>query len=786
MATKPSISMMYQRRGAANQANVPNNDGHEPAQLGAHGLDGPDPVQPQNQDGLQMLAEILRQNQIANQTALQAIAANLGARQESRPREDASQVHRQFRDYHPSEFTGSGDPLVADHWLTEVEGIFAVMECSNIQKIRFASFLLKGEAGVWWRTMIQNYPAVLSGTWGQFKSRFNEQFFPKRIRIQLAGQFAELKQGALTVAQYGAKFRELSRFAPGYAATEADRVRKFVSGLRPSIKASIVNLGTRTLAEACEKAEVAEDCEKSVQAARSQSFASRNQGPSLKKQRTDGGSQSKTLCSLCGKFHSGQCWKSMNVCFNCGDPNHKQRDCPKKKHQQYARQPYQQQRALPRPPPQPQQQNQWRGNPNLIPVQGRNAPQAPINRVFALSQRDAEASDAVIEGQLLVNGISVHVLFDSGSTLSFISPDFVRELALSPVPLLHPLRVVTPVGDVVVTDLVCKGCKIKIGDRELLGDLVLLKMNDFKVILGMDWLASYHASVDFFHKVVVFRIPGEEEFLFEGVKRPGKIKIIAALRAQKLLSRGCEGFLAYVKKEDDGVGLSAADISVVSEFLDVFPEDLTELPPHRELDFTIALEPGTLPISKAPYRMAPAELKELKEQLSELLEKGFIRPSSSPWGAPVLFVKKKDGSLRLCIDYRQLNKVTVKNRYPLPRIDDLFDQLQGACHFSKIDLRSGYHQLRVRDEDISKTAFRTRYGHFEFVVMPFGLTNAPTIFMDVMNRIFKPFLDQFIVVFIDDILIYSKSKEDHAEHLRRALETLRQNHLFAKFSKCEF
>ena len=150
--------------------------------------------------------------------------------------------------------------------------------------------------------------------------------------------------------------------------------------------------------------------------------------------------------------------------------------------------------------------------------------------------------------------------------------------------------------------------------------------------------------------------------------------------------------------------------------------------------------------------MAPAELKELKEQLKDLLEKGFIRPSHSPWGAPVLFVKKKDGSLRMCIDYRQLNRVTVKNRYLLPRIDDLFDQLHGASHFSKIDVRSGYHQVKVRECDIPKTAFRTRYGHYEFVVMSFGLTNAPAIFMDLMNRVFKPYLDSFVVVFIDDIL----------------------------------
>ncbi|KAL0558788.1 hypothetical protein IC582_003370 [Cucumis melo] len=184
--------------------------------------------------------------------------------------------------------------------------------------------------------------------------------------------------------------------------------------------------------------------------------------------------------------------------------------------------------------------------------------------------------------------------------------------------------------------------------------------------------------------------------------------------------------------------------------------------------------------------MALAELKELKVQLQELLDKGFIRPSVSPWGAPTLFVKKKDGSMRLCIDYRELNKVTIKNRYPLPRIDDLFDQLQGATVFSKIDLRSGYHQLRIRDSDIPKTAFRLRYGHYEFIVMSFGLTNALTVFMDSMNRVFKDFLDSFVIVFIDDILIYFKTVAEHEEHLHQVLETLRANKLYAKFSKCEF
>ena len=184
--------------------------------------------------------------------------------------------------------------------------------------------------------------------------------------------------------------------------------------------------------------------------------------------------------------------------------------------------------------------------------------------------------------------------------------------------------------------------------------------------------------------------------------------------------------------------------------------------------------------------MAPTELKELKSQLQELLDKGFIRPSVSPWGAPVLFVKKKDGTLRMCIDYRQINKVTVKNKYPLPRMEDLFDQLKGAGVFSKIDLRSGYYQLRVKEGDVPKTAFRTRYGHYEFLVMPFGLTNAPAVFMDLMNRVFRSYVDQLVVVFIDDILVYSKDAQEHEQHLRIVLETLREKKLYAKLSKCDF
>ena len=180
--------------------------------------------------------------------------------------------------------------------------------------------------------------------------------------------------------------------------------------------------------------------------------------------------------------------------------------------------------------------------------------------------------------------------------------------------------------------------------------------------------------------------------------------------------------------------------------------------------------PGAVPISKAPYQMNILELNELKSQLKKLIDKKYIIPSVSPWGAHVIFIKKKDSALRLCIDYHQLNKMTIKNRYPLPRIDDLFDQLRGATVFSKIDLRSGYHQVQIKDEEFFKTTFRTRYGHYEFVVMPFGLTNALNFFMCLMNNVFHKYLDKFVVVFIDDILIYSKSKEEHEENLKIVLQ----------------
>jgi hypothetical protein len=278
-------------------------------------------------------------------------------------------------------------------------------------------------------------------------------------------------------------------------------------------------------------------------------------------------------------------------------------------------------------------------------------------------------------------------------------------------------------------------------------DLIVINTPGVDVILGMNWLMKYEASVSCDKRTVTFKSP------------PGE-KVVAELRMPKTAKGDCHQISVDSKEANP---LKA--IRVVSYFLDVFPEELTGMPPERKIEFAIELIPGTAPISKRAYRVSGPELVELK--IDELLEKGYIRPSTSPWAAPVLFVEKKDGTKRMCIE-------------------DLFDQLRGASVFSKIDLRSGYHQLRIRPSDIPKTAFITKYGSYEYTVMSFGLTNAPAFFMYLMNSVFMDYLDKFVVVFIDDILIYSQSEEEHVEHLKMVLQRLQEHQLYAKLSKCEF
>lgn len=288
-------------------------------------------------------------------------------------------------------------------------------------------------------------------------------------------------------------------------------------------------------------------------------------------------------------------------------------------------------------------------------------------------------------------------------------------------------------------------------------------------------------------------VDGEKSCMVPTVRAPKQdVKLLSAMQFKKGVRRDEESYLAILKEYDDEELSNEDEVptevqDVLDEFKDVMPNALPKkLPPQRVVDHQIELEPGAKPPAMSPYRMAPPELAEMRRQLKELLNAGFIRPSKAPFGAPVLFQKKKDGSLRMCIDYRALNKVTIKNKYPIPLVADLFDQLGHARYFTKLDLRSGYYQVRIAEGDEPKTTCVTRYGSYEFLVMPFGLTNAPATFCTLMNKIFHPYLDSFVVVYLDDIVVYSNTLEEHKQHLREVFKVLQENELYIKKEKCSF
>jgi hypothetical protein len=354
------------------------------------------------------------------------------------------------------------------------------------------------------------------------------------------------------------------------------------------------------------------------------------------------------------------------------------------------------------------------------------------------------------------------ILFDSGATHSFISQKFSVKCQL---PFYHTkgsFMIATP-GGKIATNQLNQNVPISLGSKIFKTTLLILGLEGMDIILGADWMTQHLVVLDVAARALEMHSPTFGD--------------LALFLPSQDSTRSC----AFAMIE-----LPLKKIPMVCEYADVFPDELPGMPLDRDIEFAIELQPGMAPISKRPYCMPPAELAELKKQLQELLDKGFIRPSTSPWGCSALFVKKKDESLRLCIDYRPLNAVTIKNKYPLPRINVLFDQLVGAKVFSKIDLRSGYHQIKIRASDIPKTAFSTRYGMYEYLVMSFGLTNAPAYFMYLMNSVCMPELDKFVVVFIDDILLYSKNEEEHAGHLHVVLQRPREHCLYAKLSKCDF
>ncbi|KAJ9529794.1 hypothetical protein QJQ45_022194 [Haematococcus lacustris] len=409
-------------------------------------------------------------------------------------------------------------------------------------------------------------------------------------------------------------------------------------------------------------------------------------------------------------------------------------------------------------------------------------PRLRITKLAANSNPGSHADLLVFTGSY--KGNSARVLIDGGATgiqtAQKVSPDYISLAD----------------GHQQQSSAMIPNARFRLGTYKGEQTLHVTHLHDFDIILGKPWLAEINPRIDWKANIMRFRYAGRPHTLRPPVKQPGTTNtsgsplLISSAQLRTAISDKCPVFLVSITPADSNAETchQVLDCSpIVQEYADVFPSDLPHgLPPERSVDHRIELQQAKPPPARPIYNVSSSELAELKQQIGELLDKGFIRPSTSPYASGVLLVRKKDGSFRMCIDYRPLNRLTIKNKYPLPRLDTLLDRLHGAKVFSKQDLRQGYHQIRVAPEDIHKTAFRTRYGRFEFTVLPFGLCNAPATFQRLMNDVLHDLLDDCVLVYLDDILIFSRTPQEHIAHLRRVLDLLRKHKLYAKLSKCEF
>ncbi|GJS05208.1 putative reverse transcriptase domain-containing protein [Tanacetum coccineum] len=668
-------------------------------------------------------------------------------------------TYKGFMACNPKEYDGKGGAIALTRWIEKMENVINNNGCAENQKVKYAASSFVNKALTWWNTQIQarGREAANGMLWTDFKALLVEEFCPSNEMEKLETEFWNHKMMGANHAGYTDWFHELAKLVLHLVTPKSSRIKRYVEGLVIEIRGMLKATQPTTIQDAILRTRILTDeavscgtLTKGNGKRKSVEETSKSGGSWRDNKKTKVGTgfvatatpRNESMgpyskCAKCYTFHPENV--PCKVCYNCQKPGHFVKDCQA---------PFKQVVPMNTVKMGYNQKVCYECGSNRNAQNNRNR---ATGRAFNVNVNAVEAlqDPNVVMGTFSLNDHFATVLFDSGADFSFISTKFAPLLNVKP-SIANPSYVIE-VADgkkVEVNRIICD-CKLELGNSLFSINLIPLGNGSFNVIVGMDWLSQNKAVIVCHEKVV--EIPLED----------GGI-----LRVQGEHTLGIAKALMNAKVDEPKL----SDISVV----------------HRQVEFHIDLVPGVTPVAKSPYRLAPSEMQELSRQLQELQDKGFIRPSHSLWGAPVLFVKKKDGSFRMCIDYRELNKLTVKNRYPLPRIDDLFDQLQGSRYFSKIDLRSGYHQLRVQEDDIPKTAFRTRYEHFEFTVMPSGLTNAPAVFMDLMNRVCKPYLDKFVIVFIDDILIYSKSKEEHEIHLRLVIELLRKEKLYAKFSKCEF
>ncbi|KAJ4722993.1 Retrotransposon protein, putative, Ty3-gypsy subclass [Melia azedarach] len=623
----------------------------------------------------------------------------------------------------PKGFSGSRNAKELENFLWDMEQYFKAARIPVAEQVTITSMYLEGDAKLWWRTRLQEDAEAQRATVETWDS----------LKRELKAQFLPCNAGwlareSLKRLKHTGSVREYVKAFSSLMLdiknmSDEDKLFNFISGLQPWAQTELQRQAVRDLPTAITAAD---------------SLVDYKFGITSEQKRSDGkkkkvGSSRARECPKRGKLNA----------MVAEDENPRAEECVPKLN------PLQQQRC------------------NVLQID--------------------ESYRGLMYTSVHLNGHNIRAMIDTGATNNFLAAREVQRLGLNVEGSSCAVRAVNSL------DMVVQGIAIsslRVGDWEDKVRFSILPLEDFDLILGIEFLVGAMAYV--MPQMKSLLITGKTpqlvpcEFLENGRAGPS---LQSAIQFTKGLKKREMSYLAVLVeiKPDQVVEVPDEYAAVLDEFADLMPPELPkELPPRRAIDHHIELEPGARPPAQVPYRMSPSELVELRRQLDELLNAGYIQPSKAPYGAPVLFQKKQDGSLRMCVDYRALNKVTVKNKYPVPNVADLFDRLGSACYFTKLDLRAGYWQVRIAKGDETKTACVTRYGSYEFLVMPFGLTNAPATFCNLMNDVLYEFLDKFVVVYLDDIVVYSKSFRDHLEHLRHVFTKLREHKLYVKKEKCEF
>ncbi|GKC81583.1 putative reverse transcriptase domain-containing protein, partial [Tanacetum coccineum] len=593
----------------------------------------------------------------------------------------------------PYNFSGTEGVVGLTRWFEKMETVFNISNCPSKYQVKYATCTLQDSALTWWNTHKRTIgvDAAYAMKWAELMRLMTEVYCPRNEIQKMETELWNLAMKGNDLTAYTQRFQELILLCMRMVPDEEDKVERFV-GDAIRIANNLMDQKLKGYARSDENKRRLENNPRD----------NRGQQPVFKRQNVEGQNVARAYTAGNNERKGYVGDSLLQPVQGCMDgllycEVWKLKDYPKLRNQNRG--------------------NQTRnksGNKTGNQTRGNKA----TTRAYAIGRGGTNPDSNVVTGMFLLNNCYASMLFDSGADRSFVSSTFSALLDVAPSTLDTSYVVELADGRISETNVVLRGCTLGLLGHLFDIDLMPVELGSFDVIIGIDWLAKYHTLIICDEKVV--RIPyGDEVLIIQGDNCNGesKLNIISCTKTQKYMQKGCQIYLAQVtskKNEDKSEEKRLENVPIVREFLEVFPEDLPGLPPARQVEFQIDLVPGAAPVARAP---------------------------SSPWGAPVLFVKKKDGSFRMCIDYRELNKLTVKNRYPLPRIDDLFDQLQGSRVYSKIDLRSGYHQLRVREDDIPKTAFRTRYGHYE---------------------------------------------KEHEGHLKLILKLLKEEELYAKFSKCEF